>query len=107
MANGEDPVFVAAVDRVTATRPHGVTVHEALLRLFDETDRVANVTNARLDQDGDTIHSSLRTVLRRLDEAPTRDELGELVRRLSGEGVIQLTTLQEFWIARIQRGDPI
>jgi len=107
LAHGEDEVFRAAVDRVTADRPHGVTVEEALLRLYDHADRASIARQADLDEDDDTIWRSLSAVLHRLDQAPTRDELGELIRRLSSDTFVELTELQEFWVLRARRGDPL
>jgi len=103
VANGEHPVLRVAFDDVIADRRRGersLAAVEALLEAYDEVD-VDAVYGV------DATAESYRVALRRLQRAPTRDELGDLVRRLASEHYTELSRLQEFWVARIQRGDPI
>jgi hypothetical protein len=104
VANGEDPVLRAAFDDVIADRRRGsgLTLSDAEW-LLDAYDRVAVTDPHGVGR----LAVSYRTTLVRLRRPPTRDEIGELIRRLTNEDVSTLSTLQEFWVARIRRGDPI
>lgn len=44
-----------------------------------------------------------RVVLRTLAQPPNRDQLCELIRILASEGIVELSTLQEYWIYRVQQ----
>jgi hypothetical protein len=104
VANGEDPVFRAAVDVVVVDRRRGnpqLAVEEALLETYDL------LSEDQLVPYGDGTDDAYRVVLRRLHRAPTRDELGELIRLLAADEFVELTDLQEFWVLRVRRGDPI
>jgi hypothetical protein len=103
VANGEDPVLRAAFDDVIADRRYGDRTLSRIDALLDAYDHVGVTEPHGVGR----LAVAYRTTLVRLQRAPTRDELGELIRRLTNEDVSTLSTLQEFWVARIRRGDPI
>jgi hypothetical protein len=87
--------FAEAVPLVVADRRQGrehMTVGEALHDAWDA------VPLEDLVENNDDLTVAYRVVLAELERKPLRFHLIELVTRLAGEGVVQLTPLQEFWV---------
>jgi hypothetical protein len=78
----------------------GLSTVEALVQAYD----VVGLGDVRGD---DEVATAYRTVLYHLDVRPTREELLDVLRLLAGEGVVDLSVLQEFWVYRALRGDAV
>lgn len=76
-----------------------LSVVEAVAVAYD------TVARDQLVDYGDRESAAWRLVLTRLARPATRAELAELVRKLGAEGYVELTTLEEYWAYRAQRGE--
>jgi hypothetical protein len=77
----------------------------AQLSVVEATARAYDTVDPATVYGDDAEAVAYRVVLRRLAQPPSRFELAELIRKLSSERLVELTTLEKYWAYRAQRGE--